>query len=459
MSQSESESSPQPKIYGRGEHCVSRKHISNAALKVLYRLKDGGFQAFLVGGAVRDLLLGGRPKDFDIATDASPDEIHGLFRNSRVIGRRFRLVHVRYGREIIEVATFRAATDPEDDDTDTQTDGEGRLLRDNAYGSIDEDVWRRDFTANALYYNIADFTVWDYVGGFADVHDRRLELIGDPARRLREDPVRVLRAVRFAAKLDFAMEPSLSAAIAGHKTLLSNVPPARLFDEFLKMFQAGFARPSFDILREHDVFRELFPDSWRGLEADDGDNFEALIRLALDNTDRRVAEDRPVTPMFLLAVFLWWPIKARARAMMEDDGMTRTQALGHATYECLSRQQSIISIPRRFSAPLREMITMQPRFERMRGGRAIGFLEHRRFRAAYDFMLLRAEIGEVEADTAKFWTDVQEMDAAARAEAFGLDRPPKQSSGGKQGEGDAPAKRPRRRRRRRGGKSGAGDGG
>ncbi len=421
-------------------------------MKVLYRLKDAGFQGFLVGGAVRDLLLGGRPKDFDIATDADPDEIHDLFRNSRVIGRRFRLVHVRFGREIIEVATFRAATDPEDADTDTQADDKGRLLRDNAYGDIHDDVWRRDFTANALYYNIADFTVWDYVGGVADVHDRRLELIGDPARRLREDPVRVLRAIRFAAKLDFSMDPSLSEAIAGHKSLLSNVPAARLFDEFLKLFQAGFARASFDNLRKHNVFRELFPDSLQGLEADDGESFEKLIQLALDNTDKRVAEDRPVTPMFLLAVLLWWPIKARARALMDDDGMTRTQALGHATYECLSRQQTIISIPRRFSAPLREMITMQPRFERMRGGRAIGFLEHRRFRAAYDFMLLRAEIGEVESETASFWTDVQEMEPAERAQAFGLDRPPKSSGD------EAPKKRPRKRRRRRS-KSGGGDAG
>ena len=191
---------------------------------------------------MRDLLLGGHPKDFDIATDASPDEVHALFRNSRVIGRRFRLVHVRFGREIIEVATFRAAVDPEEDDNDAKTDDEGRLIRDNVYGSIDEDIWRRDFTCNALYYNIPDFTVWDYCGGVADVHDRRLELIGEAERRLREDPVRVLRAVRFAAKLGFEMDPSLARGIAEHKNLLSNVPPARLFDEVLKLFQAGFAR-------------------------------------------------------------------------------------------------------------------------------------------------------------------------------------------------------------------------
>ncbi|MEM7611489.1 MAG: polynucleotide adenylyltransferase PcnB [Pseudomonadota bacterium] len=429
-----------PVVIGRGDHCVSRKHISKAALKVLYRLKDAGFQAFLVGGAVRDLLLGGRPKDFDVATDADPDQVHALFRNSRVIGRRFRLVHVRFGREIIEVATFRAATDPDDSHSDTQADDKGRLLRDNAYGTIDEDVWRRDFTTNALYYNIADFTVWDYVGGVADVHARRLELIGEPERRLREDPVRVLRAVRFSAKLNFEMEGSLSKAIAEHKSLLTNVPPARLFDEFLKLFQAGFARASYDALRRHEVFRELFPETWKGLNAPDGEQFERFIQLALDNTDKRVAEDRPVTPMFLLAVFLWWPIKARARAMMQDDGLSGVQALGQATYELLARQQAIISIPKRYSAPLREMLMLQPRFEKMRGARAMGFLEHRRFRAAYDFMVLRVQIDEAPPAMATFWTEVQEMDHSGRLEAFDV-------KGARAGT-KSDKKRPRRRRRR-----------
>ncbi|MEL6869875.1 MAG: polynucleotide adenylyltransferase PcnB [Pseudomonadota bacterium] len=428
-----------PTIIARPDHTVSRKHISRAALKVLYRLHESGYQAFLVGGAVRDLLLDGRPKDFDVATDASPDEVHDLFRNSRVIGRRFRLVHVRFGREIIEVATFRAATDPQDSDGGTQTDGEGRLLRDNAYGTIDEDVWRRDFTANALYYNIADFSVWDYVGGVDDVRDRRLELIGEPARRLREDPVRVLRAVRFAAKLNFKLEPALQQAIAEHKSLLSNVPPARLFDEFLKMFQAGFAAKAYAQLQRFDVFGELFPDAALGLAAPDGDYFDTFIRLALDNTDRRVANDQPITPMFLIAVFLWWPIKARARVVFEDDGLSPTQSLGAATYDCLARQQSVISVPRRFTSPLREMLTLQPRFEKMQGGRALGFLEHRRFRAAYDFMLLRSEIGEVPTETAEFWTRVQTLEGAERGAAFGVD-----GAGGKTGG----SKRPRRRRRR-----------
>ncbi|MEM8547296.1 MAG: polynucleotide adenylyltransferase PcnB [Pseudomonadota bacterium] len=439
-----------PRIIPRGEHNISRKHISKAALKVLYRLQEGGHQAFLVGGAVRDLLLDGRPKDFDVATDAEPDQVHALFRNSRVIGRRFRLVHVRFGREIIEVATFRAASDPADDTAAEEKDAAGRLVRDNVYGSIDDDVWRRDFTANALYYNIEDFSVWDYCGGVQDIADRRLSLIGEPARRLREDPVRVLRALRFVAKLKFGVDAPLAKAIAEHKDLLANVPPARLFDEFLKMFQAGFGGKAYNVLSEYDVFGVLFPQARKGLDAPDGEYFEQFILKALENTDKRVAVEKPVTPMFLIAVFLWWPIKARARALYEDDGLTPVQSLGQATWECVSKQQSIISIPKRFTVPLREMLTLQPRFERTPGVRAAGFLEHKRFRAAYDFMLLRAEIGEVPAATAEFWTDVQTMTPDARAEAFGV-----ASKGQDEGSTDRPRRR-RRRRRRKPGNSDAG---
>lgn len=437
-----------PAIIPRPEHTISRKHISRAALKVLYQLHEAGHQAFLVGGAVRDLLLGGRPKDFDVATDAEPETIRALFRSSRIIGRRFRLVHVRFGREIIEVATFRADARDTQEGT-TESDDKGRLLRDNAYGAIDDDVWRRDFTVNALYYNIADFSVWDYVGGVADIQKSRLSLIGDPETRLREDPVRTLRAVRFSAKLGFEPDEPLRKAMAEHRGLLKDVPAARLFDEFLKLFQAGFASKSYRALREHAVFRVLFPDASKGLAATDGDKFEHFIQMALDNTDKRVADNRPVTPMFLIAVFLWWPIKARARALQEDDGMTPTQALGQATFECLARQQSIIAIPRRFTVPLREMLTLQPRFQRTRGGRSMGFLEHRRFRAAYDFMLLRTEIGEVDEEIAKFWTDVQEQDRSAREQSFGMRHDTTRTK--------APRKRRRRRRRKPSGDGGSAD--
>ena len=437
----------------RAEHPISRSNISRAALKVLYRLKDAGFQSFLVGGAVRDMLLGLRPKDFDIATDAEPEQVHDLFRNSRMIGRRFRIVHVRFGREIIEVATFRAASSG-DTGGDSQSDDEGRLLRDNVYGTIDEDVWRRDFTANALYYNIADFTIWDYVGGVRDVEARRLELIGDPETRLREDPVRVLRAVRFAAKLDFSLDPALQAAIDGYKDLLVNVPAARLFDEFLKMFQAGFARQSFALLRKYRVFRELFPDTWAALEADEDGSFERFIERALENTDARIAADKPVTPMFLLGVFLWGPIRGRAEGLREEKRMGEVQALGLAAFELISRQQQIISLPRRFTSPMREMLTMQPRFHQQRGKRGLRLLEHRRFRAAYDFMLLRSEVGEVDPAVATFWTEVQELDGDARAQAFGVGGGRHAERSGEEASEAAPRGRRRRPRRRRSGGDG-----
>ena len=239
-------SSKKPKIIPRAAHTVSRKDISDSALKVLYRLHKAGYQAFLVGGCVRDALIGLHPKDFDVATNATPEDVRALFGNCRLIGRRFRLAHVRFGREIIETATFRAAAIHKDDDVAHDT--EGRIIRDNVYGTIDEDVWRRDFTCNALYYNIADFSIWDYTGGVADVEQRTLVMIGDAVRRLREDPVRMLRAVRFAAKLDFKIDDSVVAGMRENVGLLTNVPAARLFDEFLKLFQAGHAERTFELL-------------------------------------------------------------------------------------------------------------------------------------------------------------------------------------------------------------------
>ena len=245
------------KVIPRSAHTVSRNDISKSALKVLYRLHKSGYQAFLVGGCVRDALLGLHPKDFDVATNATPDEVRALFDNCRLIGRRFRLAHVRFGREIIETATFRAAANHARDDV--AHDNEGRIIRDNVYGSIEEDVWRRDFTCNALYYNIADFSIWDFTQGIDDIERRRLVLIGDPDKRLREDPVRMLRGVRFAAKLDFTIDPTVIESMHKHAELLSNVPAARLFDEFLKLFQAGFAEKTFDLLREHKLFAQMFP--------------------------------------------------------------------------------------------------------------------------------------------------------------------------------------------------------
>ena len=422
-----------PKIIPRPSHNVSRDEISKSALKVLYRLHKSGFQAFLVGGGVRDALLDLHPKDFDIATNAHPEEIRALFANCRLIGRRFRLAHVRFGREIIEVATFRAATDGNEKHADVAHDHAGRILRDNVYGSIDEDVWRRDFTCNALYYNIADFSIWDYVGGMEDIKRRRLVLIGDPDKRLREDPVRMLRAVRFAAKLEFKIDPRVRESIAKHVGLLQNVPAARLFDEFLKLFQTGHAEQTFVLMWKFKLFGELFPDTDRDLSQDK--IFGKFVHAALVNTDRRVADGNSVTPMFLLGVFLWAPVKKLAEQMRSKENMSETQSLALAAYQISGQQQSRISLPRRFTAPMREMLAMQPRFNVQKGKRAYNLLEHRRFRAAYDFMMLRAEVGEIDIEIAHFWTGVQKQSADERRESFAINQ--------KAGTGK---RRPRRRR-------------
>ena len=410
-----------PTIIPRSAHGVSRDEVSKSALKVLYRLNKSGFQAFLVGGCVRDAMVGLHPKDFDVATDATPDEVRALFSNCRLIGRRFRLAHVRFGREIIEVATFRAASNDVDDDH--AHDDEGRIIRDNVYGSIEEDVWRRDFTCNALYYNIADYSIWDFVGGFEHIKQKHIVLIGDAQQRLREDPVRMLRAVRFAAKLDFTIDKSVSKAMRSQADLLTNVPAARLFDEFLKLFQAGHAERTFDMLREYGLFAELFPATDQEIEQDDA--FGDFVRAALRNTDKRVAQGLSVTPMFLLGVFFWAPARRLAADLRAEEKMSESQALSLASYELASQQQKRVSIPRRFTVPMREMIALQPRFTTTRGKRALKLLEHRRFRAAYDFMMLLAEVGQFDSELARFWTDVQNQSPDERADTFQINRKPR----------------------------------
>jgi poly(A) polymerase len=420
-----------PKIIPRPDHTVSRDEFSKSALKVLYRLHKAGYESFLVGGCVRDAMLGLHPKDFDVATNATPEEVRALFSNCRLIGRRFRLAHVRFGREIIEVATFRAAANHADDDH--AHDDEGRIVRDNVYGSIDEDVWRRDFTCNALYYNIADFSIWDYTGGVEDIKQRHIVLIGDPDKRLREDPVRMLRAVRFAAKLDFTIDDTVVEAMRQDRPLLANVPAARLFDEFLKMFQSGHAEQTFELLREHDLFSLLFPDTDRELNRDEG--YLEFVRAALRNTDKRVRSNKSVTPMFLIGVFLWVPVREHAAKLRSQEKMSESQSLSLAAYELSAQQQRRIAIPRRFTVPMREMLALQPRFTQTRGKRALNLLQHRRFRAAYDFMVLLASVGLFDEEMAKFWTRVQNESAEQRAASFQI------AASGK-------GKRRRRRRRR-----------
>jgi len=406
-----------PRIIPRAEHNISRADISKNALKVLYRLRKAGYQAYLVGGGVRDLLLGREPKDFDVATDARPEEVRALFRNCRLIGRRFRLAHVHFGPEIIEVATFRAiprlageveGAEPAEGrgaapEGEILIDEEGRIVRDNVYGTIEEDAWRRDFTVNALYYNIADFSVLDYVGGMEDLRAGLVRLIGDPEQRYREDPVRMLRAVRFAAKLGFRIDPATAAPIRRLGHLLEDIPPARLFEEVLKLFLGGAAVATFELLRHYDLFRYLFPATDAVL-ADEEDGFpHTFVLKALANTDARIAEGKPVTPAFLYAVLLWGPVRRRARERVEAKGAGEVEALHRAASEAMAEQIRHTALPKRFRAPMREIWTLQPRFEARRGRRPLRLRVHPRYRAAYDFMLLRAEAGEVEAETAEWW--------------------------------------------------------
>ena len=407
---------PGPTIIPRSEHGISRSNVSENALKVLYRLKKSGFSAFLVGGGVRDLLLGLRHKDFDIATDAHPEEIRKLFRNSRLIGRRFRLAHVRFGRDIVEVATFRASGNGAGDDQ--RHSDSGRILRDNVYGAIDEDIWRRDFTVNALYYNIADHTVWDYTGGMDDIRSRTLRLIDDPWVRCREDPVRMLRAVRFAAKLGFTIAPETAASIRDLGPLLPDVPAARLFDETLKLFHSGHGVASFEKLVEYDLLPYLFPSAATLIRADECEKVAEFIRKGLANTDARVAEGSSITPMFLYAVFLWPGVRHLAESLSKDQNVREYEAMQEAMYRIVAEQSARTSLPKRFSVPMKEVLALQRRFTNRRGVRAARLLEHKRFRAAYDFLVLRSRCGEVDSEVADWWTKIQDADEEGRREAF-----------------------------------------
>jgi len=406
----------EPVIIPRAQHSISRSQISDNALKVLHRLKDAGYASLLVGGCVRDLMLGREPKDFDVVTDARPEQIRKLFHNARVIGRRFRLVHVRFGREIIEVATFRAIPrdiseeslpkeDEDDEDGEnvsaTETGGQ------NIFGNQEEDAVRRDFTVNALYYDIRDFSVLDYVGGAADLEAGILRMIGDPEARYREDPVRMLRAVRFAAKLGFKIEERTAAPIRELASLLASVPAARMFEEVLKLFHGGYALETYEQLRHYGLFEFLFPLTEKSLEREEEGFPVTLVPRALANTDARVNEDKPVTPAFLFAAMLWEPVRQQTAESVAR-GMNRHDAAYRAAEQALREQMRHVSIPKRFSVPMREIWSMQDRFERRAGMQAFRLLENKRFRAAYDFLLLRAETGETDRVLADWWTRFQE---------------------------------------------------
>jgi poly(A) polymerase len=434
------------RVIPRDQHRISRKDISSGALRVLYRLNEAGYAAHLVGGAVRDLLLGGHPKDFDIATNATPEDVRRLFRNCRLIGRRFRLAHVVFGQEIVEVATFRGSSDDGSGDRHVV---DGRILRDNVYGTIEEDAVRRDFTVNALYYDIADFSVRDYVGGYDDLDARVLRLIGDPVQRYREDPVRMLRAVRLAAKLDFAIAPEAREPFADLGELLLHAPPARLFDESLKMLLAGNGLKSFRALEQSGLLADVFPLTARALAFRGGEQYRALIEAGLAGTDLRIAEGKSVTPAFLFAILLWGAVRAQVEREIAR-GTDVNLAWQRVSHHVIAEQAKHVAIPRRFGMIMQEMWTLQPRFEQRLKKRVFRLMAHPRFRAAYDFFLLRAAESPAMAELGQWWTQAQEVPHEELAEQ--LVASVETEEGAPPDVAAAPKKRARRRRR---GKPGA----
>ncbi len=429
---------PALRIIPREQHVISRKNISKAALRVLYRLNEAGYQAYLVGGAVRDLLLGGHPKDFDVATNATPEDVKRLFRNSRLIGRRFRLAHVVYGPEIIEVATFRGTGEEEGEGDRHIVDG--RIVRDNVWGTIEEDAIRRDFRVNALYYDISDFSVRDYVGGMQDVQDRVLHLIGDPATRYREDPVRMLRAVRLAAKLNFRIDTAAAAPFAELGPLLADAAPARLFDESLKLFLAGHGLKSFHMLEQTGLLKFMFPATARALKRGDK-ALRALVEQGLANTDARIAEGKSVTPAFLFAVLLWGEVRDQAHTWMSKN-VEPGDAWERAAVHVIAEQCQRVAIPRRFTLTMEEIWALQPRFEQVQRKRVFRLMAHPRFRAAFDFLLLRAAESPAIRELGQWWAHAQQLPHETLAAAL--------SSGAPGTGGDAvPASKPRKRRRRK----------
>ncbi len=427
-------SSPEQK-YGmsiaRENHPISRKFISDNALKVLHRLTSQGYDAYLVGGCIRDIYLGLRPKDFDVATNATPEEVRRLFRNSRLIGRRFKLVHIMFGRETIEVATFRASHNAEthgDDSSRSHHSESGRILRDNVYGSMEDDAIRRDFTINALYYDGRDFSVVNHCDGVSDLEQGRLRLIGEPVRRYHEDPVRMLRAIRFTAKLDFTMTPETSEPIRDLAHLLRDIPSARLFDEVVKLLQSGQGVRTLELLREYGLLEHLFPATYQSLESGD-EQFEELIYYALVSTDKRIKRDRPVTPAFLFAALFWSPLQ-RLALDLRNQGVPPVPALQQAAMTVLENQSGHTAIPKRFAIAIREIWDLQGRLERRQPRAIESLLAHPRFRAAYDFLLLREQSGEQLDNAGQWWTDIQESPDENRQHLIRSLRDRKNSKGG-----------------------------
>ncbi len=398
-------SAHEPATIPAARHGIRRTDISPGSRRTCEMLQEAGFKAYVVGGAVRDLIAGLEPKDFDVATDATPDQVRGIFRRSRVIGRRFQIVHVMHGAETIEVSTFRAAHD-----ADTQKDEHGRVLRDNVWGSQAEDAARRDFTINALYFDPAMETVLDYHHGVADLKQKTLRMIGEPRARFREDPIRLLRAVRFSAKLGLSLDPAVRAPIREMAPLMENVPPARLFDEMLKLLSSGHSVECVKRLRDEGLHHGLLPLLDVILEQPLGERF---VMLALADTDERVRSDKPVSPGFLFATLLWHEALANWEAR-KAAAESPIPALFAAMDEVLDRQAEKLAITRRISGDIKDIWALQPRFEKRAGRAPFRVIEQPRFRAGYDFLRLRAASGEVDAELPDWWRAFQETDHAGR---------------------------------------------
>ena len=422
--------SAKPRIIPVAEHGITRERIGSCALRTCDALQEAGYAAFVVGGAVRDLILGRTPKDFDVATNATPEEVRGIFRRSRIIGRRFRIVHVLCGRDLVEVTTFRGPADVADASHQVE-DEHGRLLRDNVWGDQAQDAARRDFTINALFYDPAREEVWDYHGGVADLKSKKLRVIGDPEQRYREDPVRMLRAARFAASCGLEMDAATRKPVKSLAPLLANVPAARLFDEMLKLLLCGHAAECVKRLRKEGLHHGLLPMLDVILEQPMGERF---VMLALKNTDTRIRTGKTISPAFLFAALLWHEVLV-AWKKHQARGVSPVPALHEAMDGVLDQQTEQLAIPRRYSSDMKELWIMQPRFEQRAGQRPYRLLEQPRFRAAYDFLLLRCESGEVEKSLGDWWTSFQDADADARATMLVAD--------------SAPAKKRRKRRRRK----------
>lgn len=393
----------------RNEHSVSRDNIDKNALKVLSRLHLAGYRALLVGGGVRDILLGKTPKDFDIATDATPEEVKALFKNCRLIGRRFRLAHILFGYDIIEVATFRGPHSDQHlkDKQISKQSQDGMLLRDNVYGTMKEDAERRDFTINALYYDIADFSIYDFCGGMDDLENRKLRLIGEPSVRYREDPVRMMRAVRFAGKLDFKLTEDVSEPIKRLAPLLQDIPAARHFDEIIKLLLSGQGLVTYRLLKEHKLLQMLFPILF---EDGNDDKANSMIEQALIDSDNRIVQNKRITPAYIYAVILWYPLDRLAHLMSIQNGVDYYDGFLRSINQILTQQIQTIAIPRRFTSTIRDIWILQLRLPRYGGKRADKIYEHIKFRAAFDFLALRAKIEQTAelVELTQWWEEYQQ---------------------------------------------------